>query len=153
MEYTLVKIDNNLEVDGLSFDFVDQWFMNIRKQREELNFSQEYMADSLGIVQSSYAKIEKGHAKLSVERLIKIAEIFEVDPDDILKGNIRKPGESSTISSQKKVDKSQINADLISENQFLKQLLEEKENRIKDKEELLKHKEEIIGYLKKDRSN
>lgn len=48
----------------------------IRKMRELRGYKQEYMADSLGITQNSYGKIESGETKLSVERLKKIAEIL-----------------------------------------------------------------------------
>ena len=57
---------------------------NIRKHREFKGFSQEYMAQELGINQSSYAKIEKENTKLTVERLQRISEVLEVEISSLL---------------------------------------------------------------------
>ncbi|MFN3918468.1 MAG: helix-turn-helix domain-containing protein [Flavobacteriales bacterium] len=37
--------------------------LNIRKRRELRGYTQEYMADNLGISQSAYVQIEKGQTK------------------------------------------------------------------------------------------
>ena len=52
---------------------------NIKKVRELRNFSQEYVAQELGISQSSYARIESGEVIPKVDRLQRIAEILDVD--------------------------------------------------------------------------
>jgi len=44
------------------------------------NYSQEYLADRLGISQVSYSRIEKGQTKLDLERMQQIAAVLEVDP-------------------------------------------------------------------------
>lgn len=49
----------------------------LRKQRNNLCYSQEYMANQLGITQSTYQRLESGEIKISLERLIQIAEIFK----------------------------------------------------------------------------
>ena len=57
----------------------DQILVKIRKIRLEKSFSQEYMANELGITQSQYGKIENGVVKLSYERLQKIARVLELE--------------------------------------------------------------------------
>ena len=52
----------------------------IKKIRELRNYSQDYMADRLGISQVSYSRIEKGQTKLDLERMQHIAAVLEVDP-------------------------------------------------------------------------
>ncbi|TWR30562.1 helix-turn-helix transcriptional regulator [Mucilaginibacter pallidiroseus] len=52
---------------------------NIRNKREELNYTQEYLAAKLSISQNAYSKIELGYTKITVERLFQIAEILETD--------------------------------------------------------------------------
>lgn len=42
--------------------------MNIILERTKKGYSQEYMAERLGIGQKTFCKLEKGHTKLSVER-------------------------------------------------------------------------------------
>lgn len=48
----------------------------LRKLRHEVCYKQEYMANQLGISQSTYQRIESGEIKISLERLIKISEIL-----------------------------------------------------------------------------
>ncbi len=52
----------------------------IKKIREFRNFSQEYMAELLGITQGSYSKIEKGQTKLDIDRFQLIAGVLNVEP-------------------------------------------------------------------------
>lgn len=55
--------------------------VKIRKLRDNLGYSQEYVATRLGIAQNTYSKIENGQSPLTIERAKKLAEIFEVEPD------------------------------------------------------------------------
>lgn len=56
----------------------------IRILREQKKLRHEEMADRLGISQSAYSRLEKGDAKLDVDRLRKIAEILEVPVEELL---------------------------------------------------------------------
>lgn len=117
----------------------------IRMIRELRNYSQEYMADRLGIKQNSYSKIETNQTKLTAEMLQKIADVLQVSPLDIMnqqpaiinlqpnQGTQQAIGHIETfVSSQKElVDKiiesknSEIER-LIETNKQLMQLLESK---------------------------
>ncbi|MDY3520051.1 helix-turn-helix domain-containing protein [Riemerella anatipestifer] len=55
----------------------------IKNIRELKNLTQEYMAERLDISQAAYSKLEKGNTKISEEKLNKIAEILDVNPEDI----------------------------------------------------------------------
>ena len=57
---------------------------NIKQIRELKNFTQEYMAEQLGISQPSYAKIEQGGTVLKIDRLQQIADILEVELTTLL---------------------------------------------------------------------
>lgn len=59
----------------------------IKKLRELKNFTQEYMADYLGMSQSNYSKIETGETDISYGKLEKIAEVLELRPEDIITFN------------------------------------------------------------------
>jgi len=52
---------------------------NIKKLREFKNFTQQYLADELGLSLSGYGKIERDQTELTINRLLKICEILEVD--------------------------------------------------------------------------
>ncbi len=57
---------------------------NIRKVREYRNYTQEYLAAKLCISQNAYSKIELGYTKITVDRLLHIAEILETDPYQLI---------------------------------------------------------------------
>lgn len=52
---------------------------NIRCARLFRNYSQDYLAYKLKMSQNGYSKIELGYTTLSVEKLVIIAEVLEVD--------------------------------------------------------------------------
>ncbi|MDR0828877.1 MAG: helix-turn-helix domain-containing protein [Prevotellaceae bacterium] len=52
--------------------------VKIRKLREERNVSQEFMADKLKINQSSYGRLEKSDSRLTVPRLLEIADVLNI---------------------------------------------------------------------------
>lgn len=56
----------------------------IRKMRELRDWSQEDMAERLGMSTNGYAKIERGESNLSVAKLEKIATVLELPLDDLL---------------------------------------------------------------------
>lgn len=56
----------------------------IKTIRELRGFSQEFMANKLGIAQNTYSKLETGQTKLNADALRKIAELLGVSPIDIL---------------------------------------------------------------------
>lgn len=57
---------------------------NIRKIREFRNYTQDYLAAKLRISQNAYSKIELGYSNITLNRLIEITEILEVDLADII---------------------------------------------------------------------
>ncbi len=56
----------------------------IKHIREERNFSQQFLATKLNISQKAYSKIETGETRLSVDNLLKIAEVLETSLNNIL---------------------------------------------------------------------
>lgn len=54
-------------------------YKKIRFLRESKNWSQEEMAEKLNMSPSGYSKIERGETKVAIPKLVKIAEVFEVD--------------------------------------------------------------------------
>lgn len=57
---------------------------SLKHLRELRDFTQAYLAVSLGISARAYSKIEQGSSRLSVKRLYQIAEVLEVSVNDIL---------------------------------------------------------------------
>lgn len=56
----------------------------IRKIRKTKQYSQEFVASKLGISQEAYSRMELNETTPSIERLLSIAYILEIPPDDLL---------------------------------------------------------------------
>jgi transcriptional regulator with XRE-family HTH domain len=56
----------------------------IKSLRTSKHYSQDYMALQIGISQRAYSKIENNEVKLDLDKLFKIAEIFEMDPGELI---------------------------------------------------------------------
>ncbi len=59
----------------------------IKMIREQRNLKQEFIANELGISQKQYSLIESNQTKLTVSRLIQIAKIINIEPEELLKND------------------------------------------------------------------
>ncbi|MDB5132821.1 MAG: ATP-binding region ATPase domain protein [Mucilaginibacter sp.] len=57
---------------------------NIKKARLYRNYSQDYLAYKLNISQNAYSKVELGITKVTIDRLVKIAAVLEIDVTRLL---------------------------------------------------------------------
>jgi len=53
--------------------------LTIRKLREQKGFSQDFVAEKLGINQSTYGKLERDVSNITLSRLFKIANVLDED--------------------------------------------------------------------------
>lgn len=60
---------------------------NIRLLREVKRWSQEDMAQRLNMSVNGYARIERGETKLHLDKLLQIADIFEIDVIELMAAN------------------------------------------------------------------
>jgi transcriptional regulator with XRE-family HTH domain len=86
---------------------MDKIGKKIRALRLEKGLSQDNLASSLGLTQSSYARLEKNDDRISINRLLHIAKILEVNAIELLhdeeskdkinyeKGNLHSQSENS----------------------------------------------------------
>ena len=58
---------------------------NLISIRQEKGYTQYQVGDKLGISDNAYSKLENGHTKLDVQRLIFILKIFDVNLSDFFK--------------------------------------------------------------------
>ncbi len=82
----------------------------IRKLRESKDYTQDNMAAELEITAGAYAKIERGETDPSATRLMKIAEILEVDVTIFFKDNLQPakledPGNQYGFATKQDVEK------------------------------------------------
>jgi transcriptional regulator with XRE-family HTH domain len=67
---------------------------NLKKIREYFEYSQQEVADALGIARPSYAQIELGNRKLSINEAISLAALYKMSVDELINetfGVPRKP--------------------------------------------------------------
>jgi len=98
--------------------------------RHAKKWSQEEMADKLGMSVNGYANIEHGNTDLHIKRLKQIAEIFEIDLLELVnfgeKGVVCLVGDNNqnnnqvfyNSNAQHEIEKLQL------ENKYLKEILE-----------------------------
>ena len=65
----------------------------IAKQRKELNYTQEQLADILGVSRQSISKWESDIAYPETEKLIELGKIFDCSMDYLLKEDIVEKGD------------------------------------------------------------
>jgi transcriptional regulator with XRE-family HTH domain len=59
----------------------------IKKLRELRNLTQEHMANSLGLSQSAYSRMELGETEITFSKLEKISEELGMKPEEIIAFN------------------------------------------------------------------
>jgi transcriptional regulator with XRE-family HTH domain len=102
----------------------------LRACREARGFSQEYMADMLDIGQSAYANIESGKTTLSIERLIQITTILELNIHEILESGGVQPtanGRINYIHQNTREVYDKLIHELRNEVEFLRSLVRQKQ--------------------------
>lgn len=121
----------------------------IRVMREVKQWTQEEMADKLNMSPNGYSKIERGISKLNLEKLEKIAAIFNVDIVELIAKNDQSLfwiiGDNTNNNSSNYVG---ANEAVVAENEKLKTIIEHKDELLaKQNDEILALKE-IISLLK-----
>jgi transcriptional regulator with XRE-family HTH domain len=66
----------------------DELSEKIRLIRLSKNLSQQNIADELGITVSAYSNMERGVTEITIQRLKKIAQILQVNLNDLITDNI-----------------------------------------------------------------
>ncbi len=80
--------------------------IKLRRIREIYGFSQEHVAYYCNISQSAYCKKESGDRNPSLERLIQLATLYEIELQDLINLDLRK---ISILAHQKQIEKLQKN--------------------------------------------
>jgi transcriptional regulator with XRE-family HTH domain len=57
---------------------------NLKKLREFRNYSQDFVASKLGKKQNAYSRMESGETRIKEEEILKLAELFEVTPAQLM---------------------------------------------------------------------
>jgi len=121
----------------------------IKDIRKNKSFSHEYMAHRLDMSQPAYSKIEKNETVLSVERLLKIAEILETPLNDILDFNSGNSYTQNNHDNATFIGHQEVQH-LYQENKEKTEKIEQLyEARLKDKELMILEFQKIVDKLTK----
>lgn len=119
----------------------------IRQLRENRQWSQEEMAEKLGMSKNGYAKIERGESDLSLTRLEQIANIFQINISDIIKNTDRDMailiGDNNQSIIQNSHNPSQV------EFEKLELIIAHKDELLTQKEKEIEALKQIISLLQK----
>lgn len=75
--------------------------ITLRKYRDRYNYTQQFVADCIGISRVAYRKWENNHVEFSINQLKKIAELYEIPIDRVIKESyINKALEKNKGSSE-----------------------------------------------------
>lgn len=69
----------------------------IRTIRQSENYTQEYIAEKLGIDTVNYGRMERGKAKLTVDRLLEICTILNIEPGILFQNTLREETETTIL--------------------------------------------------------
>lgn len=58
----------------------------IRGLREQKGYTQQFVADVLGISQAAYCRLEKGEVEISLTKLCALGELYELSLQELIKG-------------------------------------------------------------------
>ena len=98
----------------------------LRTLRAEKGYTQEKIADLLGIPQATYSNLENNKGKVDLKLLEKVASVYEIDMVELLKNE-------SLVFNQK--NSGGQNGVII--NQLSEKLIEQYEERIKELKEII----------------
>ena len=59
-------------------------YQRIRDLREDMDWNQAYVAEMLGVRQTTYSKYELGKINVPVDMLVKLADIYHVSVDYLI---------------------------------------------------------------------
>lgn len=59
-------------------------YQRVRDLREDHDWNQEYVAEKIGITQTTYSKYELGKVNIPLDMMIKLADLYHVSVDYLI---------------------------------------------------------------------
>ncbi|QNL48143.1 helix-turn-helix transcriptional regulator [Olivibacter sp. SDN3] len=125
--------------------------------REANGYSQEYTASYLKISQNTYSKIENGQIRLTIDRMKKLAQLYNVPAnvflsEDLPVVNFNTGSHSRTIISTQEYNESEHKTVIKLYERFIKEKDEQIEALKKQNEKLSKENERLLSHLIDDKT-
>lgn len=116
----------------------------IKSLRVSKNYSQEYMATQLNISQRAYSKLENSEIKMDMDKLNKIAEVFEMDPAELISND---SNQTNNFHNYKTITNAVVNHYVKSQDAFQMEIVKLLKDEIFSLRSQIQHKDEIIRDL------
>lgn len=116
----------------------------LKQLREQNQWSQEDMAEKMQIASSSYAKLERGETRITLDRLEQFAEIFNVDITKLIQSD---GGFNYQISENHSTN--YYNSDASQEIEKLQLIISHKDELLIQKDKEIAALQEVVALLKK----
>lgn len=120
-------------------------YEKIRELREAQGWTQEVMAEKMGIAVNSYSQLERGEGKLDWDKLQQIAAIFKIDLVQLVEAENKGLVVQQTLSFQSKIDDNNKNYGVPA--QGLVSEIEKRDLIISHQKEIIEQKERQIRVL------
>ena len=120
----------------------------IRNLREKNNWSQEDMASKLSMSTNGYAKLERGETRLYLNKLERIAEVFDIDVLELITSNDKNIvliSEHSSLSSNYYANSESADSEI----EKLKRIIAHKDELLKQQEKEIFALQKVIMLLEK----
>ena len=120
----------------------------IRNLREKNNWSQEDMASKLSMSTNGYAKLERGETRLYLNKLERIAEVFDIDVLELITPNDKNIvliSEHSSLSSNYYANSESADSEI----EKLKLIIAHKDELLKQQEKEIFALQKVIMLLEK----
>lgn len=94
----------------------------LRKLRDKYGYTQQYVADHLGVGKSTYAQYEINNRRIPVDLLVRVAALYNVSMDEILGNSAERDVSHTSIIhgnfTKEQLQKIQKYADLVGNNEL-----------------------------------
>ncbi|STO63474.1 putative transcriptional regulator [Haemophilus parahaemolyticus] len=122
----------------------------VRIMREVNQWSQEDMAEKMGMSVTGYAKIERGQSNIHYDKLVQLAKIFNISLSDLISVDEKKPTWYFRENNTQNIQANYYATDeaILLELEKTKLVLDNAQDLIKIKDELISQKENEIKALK-----
>jgi len=101
--------------------FWEELTARLKKYRERYGYTQQFVADHLGVGKSTYTQYEIGSRRIPVDMLVRVAALYNVSMDEILGNSYRSEAPTNIIHgnfTKEQIQKIQKYADLVSNDEL-----------------------------------
>lgn len=101
--------------------FYEELSARLRKYRDRYGYTQQYVADYIGVGKSTYCQYEINNRRIPVDMLVRVAALYNVSMDEMLGNSVRSNASENIIHgnfTNEQFEKIQKYAELVRNNEL-----------------------------------